>query len=181
MKPCCDQSGLMERSPKFRCLLLQYKNARCWLHRNPKPRSPARAQITKVCDSLEETEEVSSLSNTFVPSRPIAWRYLTWRPLGWGLTLWHLGTSFRSAFKEIEDTNFLHPELGVLGRVNIVASGFLVQFRSDEIQKLRCGLFLRVLTVGFEPTPFRTRTLIWRLRPTRPCQRCWCPARQIII
>ena len=22
--------------------------------------------------------------------------------------------------------------------------------------------------VGFEPTPFRTRTLIWRLRPTRP-------------
>ncbi len=27
-----------------------------------------------------------------------------------------------------------------------------------------------LLTVGFEPTPFRTRTLIWRLRPTRPCQ-----------
>ncbi len=25
------------------------------------------------------------------------------------------------------------------------------------------------MTVGFEPTPFRTRTLIWRLRPTRPC------------
>ena len=27
-----------------------------------------------------------------------------------------------------------------------------------------------MLTVGFEPTPFRTRTLIWRLRPTRPYQ-----------
>jgi hypothetical protein len=27
-----------------------------------------------------------------------------------------------------------------------------------------------VLRVGFEPTPFRTRTLIWRLRPTRPSQ-----------
>ena len=24
--------------------------------------------------------------------------------------------------------------------------------------------------MGFEPTPFRTRTLIWRLRPTRPSQ-----------
>jgi hypothetical protein len=28
-----------------------------------------------------------------------------------------------------------------------------------------------MLRVGFEPTPFRTRTLIWRLRPTRPSQR----------
>ncbi|ESR41268.1 hypothetical protein CICLE_v10027220mg [Citrus x clementina] len=27
-----------------------------------------------------------------------------------------------------------------------------------------------LLRVGFEPTPFRTRTLIWRLRPTRPSQ-----------
>ena len=27
-----------------------------------------------------------------------------------------------------------------------------------------------MLRVGFEPTPFRTRTLIWRLRPTRPSQ-----------
>ncbi len=34
----------------------------------------------------------------------------------------------------------------------------------------RKGLLLMVLTVGFEPTPFRTRTLIWRLRPTRPYQ-----------
>jgi hypothetical protein len=31
-------------------------------------------------------------------------------------------------------------------------------------------LLLVVLRVGFEPTPFRTRTLIWRLRPTRPSQ-----------
>ena len=28
----------------------------------------------------------------------------------------------------------------------------------------------KMLRVGFEPTPFRTRTLIWRLRPTRPSQ-----------
>ena len=27
-----------------------------------------------------------------------------------------------------------------------------------------------MLRVGFEPTPFRTRTLIWRLRPSRPSQ-----------
>ncbi|KEH23090.1 hypothetical protein MTR_7g066320 [Medicago truncatula] len=27
-----------------------------------------------------------------------------------------------------------------------------------------------MLRVGFEPTPYRTRTLIWRLRPTRPSQ-----------
>jgi hypothetical protein len=26
----------------------------------------------------------------------------------------------------------------------------------------------KLTRVGFEPTPFRTRTLIWRLRPTRP-------------
>ncbi|KAK7349575.1 hypothetical protein VNO77_07042 [Canavalia gladiata] len=29
-----------------------------------------------------------------------------------------------------------------------------------------------LLRVRFEPTPFRTRTLIWRLRPTRPSQLC---------
>ena len=29
---------------------------------------------------------------------------------------------------------------------------------------------INMLRVGFEPTPFRTRTLIWRLRPTRPSQ-----------
>ena len=33
-----------------------------------------------------------------------------------------------------------------------------------------------MLRVGFEPTPFRTRTLIWRLRPTRPSQP-WLPPR----
>ena len=32
-----------------------------------------------------------------------------------------------------------------------------------------------MLRVGFEPTPFRTRTLIWRLRPTRPSQPCCLP------
>ena len=29
-----------------------------------------------------------------------------------------------------------------------------------------------MLRVGFEPTPFRTKTLIWPLRPTRPSQLC---------
>ncbi|RDX73305.1 Glucuronoxylan 4-O-methyltransferase 2, partial [Mucuna pruriens] len=29
----------------------------------------------------------------------------------------------------------------------------------------------QIIIVGFEPTPFRTRTLIWRLRPTRPSPR----------
>ena len=38
-----------------------------------------------------------------------------------------------------------------------------------------------MLTVGFEPTPFRTRTLIWRLRPTRPYQLVALFTRQILI
>ena len=36
-----------------------------------------------------------------------------------------------------------------------------------------------MLRVGFEPTPFRTRTLIWRLRPTRPSQLNVCTAEEL--
>ena len=41
-------------------------------------------------------------------------------------------------------------------------------FRRPAPYPLGHGVIL--LRVGFEPTPFRTRTLIWRLRPTRPSQ-----------
>jgi hypothetical protein len=37
-----------------------------------------------------------------------------------------------------------------------------------------------LLRVGFEPTPFRTRTLIWRLRPTRPSQLEWLYFHQLV-
>ena len=44
---------------------------------------------------------------------------------------------------------------------------------SEKKKKYLCFELLKslfMLRVGFEPTPFRTRTLIWRLRPTRPSQ-----------
>ena len=44
---------------------------------------------------------------------------------------------------------------------------YLKQIRRPNKNKLKKSHLLRV---GFEPTPFRTRTLIWRLRPTRPSQ-----------
>ncbi len=156
IKPCCDQSSLMERCPKFRYPLLQYKNARCWMYRNPKPRGPERSQITKVCDSLEETREtreVSSLSKTFVPSRPIAWRYLTWRPLGWSLFLWHLGTSFRSAFKQIEDTKFMHPELGTWDVLILWHLGSWSNFDPTKYKK-EADLFLGCWQRDSNPRPF---------------------------
>ena len=43
----------------------------------------------------------------------------------------------------------------------------VVNHKEDEDLKLKAKSLLRV---GFEATPFRTRTLIWRLRPTRPSQ-----------
>ena len=40
---------------------------------------------------------------------------------------------------------------------------------STDTKMVWCVINKEHLTrVGFEPTPFRTRTLIWRLRPTRP-------------
>ena len=35
--------------------------------------------------------------------------------------------------------------------------------------------------VGFESTPFRTRALIWRLRPTRPSDLSWCFSSEILL
>ena len=37
----------------------------------------------------------------------------------------------------------------------------------DKEKKFKLITFI-LLGVRFKPTPFRTRTLIWRLRPTRP-------------
>ena len=38
----------------------------------------------------------------------------------------------------------------------------------NKNKKLKTKPKKMLMRVGFEPTPFRTRTLIWRLRPTRP-------------
>lgn len=56
----------------------------------------------------------------------------------------------------------------------------LQKFNQNEkfltVQNFKCRIknwqekVKEMLRVGFEPTPFRTRTLIWRLRPTRPSQ-----------
>jgi hypothetical protein len=51
---------------------------------------------------------------------------------------------------------------------------FLLGKGASKISK-RGKKMLNLLRVGFEPTPFRTRTLIWRLRPTRPSQQLVLP------
>jgi hypothetical protein len=48
---------------------------------------------------------------------------------------------------------------------------FLPSNRQETKRRDKRGKKLTMLRWDFEPTPFRTRTLIWRLRPTRPSQR----------